>query len=138
LPNVTSRWLYNKPLPTAILKISSSSVLLNGNPGSSFKHLRGLRQGDPLSPYLFILGIDVLNSIFERATQDGLLTKLKGRHASMRISMYADDAVIFTNPKREDITCIMEIMRAFGKATWLNINLAKKVQWRLPDVLDST
>jgi hypothetical protein len=46
-----------------------------------------------------IKAIDVLNSIFERATQDGLLTKLKGRHASMRISMYADDAVIFTNPK---------------------------------------
>jgi hypothetical protein len=33
--------------------------------------------------------------------------------------MYADDAVIFTNPRKEDITCIMDIMWAFGEATGL-------------------
>jgi hypothetical protein len=65
--------------------------------------LRGLRQGDPMSPYLFILAIDVLNNIFDVATQQGFLSKLKGRHASLRISMYADDAVIFTNPKKTSL-----------------------------------
>jgi hypothetical protein len=69
--------------------------------------------------------IDVLNNIFDHATQEGYLTKLKGRHASLRISMYADDVVIFTNPNRQDITRIMEIMRAFGEATGLSIDMAK-------------
>jgi hypothetical protein len=76
-------------------------------------------------PYLFILAIDVLNSIFDITTQQGYLSKLKGRHARLRISMYADDAVIFSNPRRQDITCIMEIMNAFGAATGLKINLHK-------------
>jgi hypothetical protein len=99
--------------------------MLNGCPGNEIMHRRGLRQGDPLSPHLFILAIDVLNNIFDLATQEGYLTKLKGRHASLRISMYADDAVIFTNPNRQDIARIMEIMRAFGEATGLLINMAK-------------
>jgi hypothetical protein len=44
--------------------------------------------------------MDTLNNIFEVATQQGFLSKLKGRRASIRVSMYADDAVIFTNPRK--------------------------------------
>jgi hypothetical protein len=109
----------------AILRTSSSSVMLNGCPGLKIKHLRDLRQGDPLSPYLFIMAMDVLNRIFDLATEDGFLTPLKGRQARLRLSLYANDAVIFTNPKREDVSCIMQIMQAFGDATGLRINMAK-------------
>jgi hypothetical protein len=103
-----------------ILSSSSSVVLLKGGPGQPIKHHRGLRQGDPLSPYLFILAMDVLNQIFDIATEDAFLSPLKGRQARLRLSLYADDAVIFTNPKREDVNCIMQIMETFGDATCLS------------------
>lgn len=109
-----------------ILSSSSSTVLLNGCLGLPVKHRRGLQQGDPLSPYLFILAMDTLNKIFDIATEEGYLTALKGRHARLRLSLYADDAVIFTNPKKkEDISRIMSMMEAFGDATGLRINRAK-------------
>jgi len=69
--------------------------------------------------------MDVLNRIFEIATEDGSLSPLKGRQARLRLSLYADDAVIFTNPNRDDVNCIMQIMEAFGDATRLRINMSK-------------
>jgi hypothetical protein len=69
--------------------------------------------------------MDTLNRIFDIATEEGSLSPLKGRQARLRLSLYADDAVIFTNPKREDINGIMQIMEAFGDATGLRINMEK-------------
>lgn len=109
----------------ALFRSSSSAALLNGVPGQKIWHRRGLRQGDPLSPYLFILAMDVLNQIFDIATEEGRLSPLKGRQAKLRLALYADDAVIFTNPSKEDVKCIMDIMAAFGDATGLRINMSK-------------
>lgn len=108
-----------------ILASSSSMVLLNGILGPKFHHERGLRQGDPLSPYLFILAIDTLQRIFELATEQGELSPLRGRHAKLRLSLYADDAALFVNPCKGDVDLTMEIMTKFGDATGLKINMAK-------------
>ena len=58
---------------TTLLATSSSKVLLNGIPGKKFKHARGVRQGDPLSPLLFILAIDPLPKIIELAAQRNII-----------------------------------------------------------------
>ena len=59
-----------------LLNSATTQVLLNGEPGNSISHQRGFRQGDPLSPMLFILVMDVLNSMFCRAELEGLLQPL--------------------------------------------------------------
>lgn len=51
-----------------------------------------------MSPYLFILAIDTLERVLDQATEDGVLSPLRGRHAKLRLSLYANDAVIFLNP----------------------------------------
>jgi mannosylglycoprotein endo-beta-mannosidase len=110
---------------TAILTTSTSQVLLNGIPGEKIAHGRGLRQGDPLSPLLFILAIDPLQWILSKATELNAITKLRGRAARLRISMYADDAVVFINPVREDVQAFTDILVRFGRATGLVTNMQK-------------
>ena len=62
----------------ALLSSSSSRFLLNGIPGPPIKHGSGFKQGDPLSPLLFVLAIDPLHHILELATHKGLINIFAG------------------------------------------------------------
>ena len=108
-----------------LLCSSRSSILVNGTEGEEIKHARGLRQGDPLSPYLFILAIDALQKVLELATNDGVISPLRGRCAKIRLSLYADDAVIFLNPNREEVASLLNILTHFGATTGLRLNWTK-------------
>lgn len=110
---------------TNLLISSTSRALLNGCPGIPIKHGRGLRQGDPLSPLLFILAIDPFHHLLEKATNLGLLSTLRGRAPRFRTSLYADDAAIFVNPSVQDMTNLTEILRAFGGVSGLRTNMSK-------------
>jgi hypothetical protein len=60
-------------------------VLLNGIPGDFISHQRGMRQGDPLSPMLFILAMDVLGFFISKAENDGLLKPISTRTLQHRV-----------------------------------------------------
>jgi hypothetical protein len=109
----------------SLLCTSSSWVLLNSIPGAPIKHGRGLRQGDPLSPLLFVLAIHPLQQIPELATQHNLLHKIRDRRSIMRTSLYADDADIFVTPLKEEIQNLSSIPAHFGEASGLVANFQK-------------
>lgn len=56
----------------ACITISSFAVIINGGPSSFFKAFRGLRQGDPLSPLLFIVVMEAFNRMIEHAKESDL------------------------------------------------------------------
>lgn len=112
---------------TALLATSTSKVLINGIPSDPITHGRGLRQGDPLSPFLFILVIDPLYQLIHKATEMGLLNKLGGRTPRTSISMYADDAVIFIKPTQADVANATKLLNFFEEATGLKTNLQKTI-----------
>lgn len=85
---------------TMLLSSGSTAVMLNGARGRWYKHFRGLRQGDPLSPMLFILAMEPLQRLLQLATDDGMLSPINHRAAVLRVSLYADDAAVFVNPKK--------------------------------------
>jgi hypothetical protein len=104
---------------------SSTQVLLNGSPGNHITHQRRLRQGDPLSPMLFVLVMDVLSSLFRAAESRGLLQSLGGAGVQSRLSIYVDDVVLFIKPIEEDLNCARMILNCFGSASGLVTNLQK-------------
>jgi len=108
-----------------LLRTSTSTPLLNGRQGAAFSHARGVRQGDPLSPMLFILAMDPLQRLLDRATDHGILTPLPITAAKWRTSMYADDVAIFISPTKDDVQAVKSVLHAFGSFSGLHINLQK-------------
>lgn len=110
---------------SALWGTTSSSVLVNGEPGPRIRHLRGVRQGDPLSPMIFLLAMEPLHRIFQLAQSKGLLHHLQQDCANFRMSLYADDAALFIAPKAWDLQVALAILDIFGQASGLMTNIGK-------------
>nr|CAD1830576.1 unnamed protein product [Ananas comosus var. bracteatus] len=108
-----------------ILKSANTSVILNGIPGNSFTCKRGLRQGDPLSPLLFILCVDVLFRMFQRATSSGLLQDPGIRDVRVQALQFADDLLIFLDGSPRAAAATKLILDDFAACSGLRINYDK-------------
>lgn len=83
----------------------SSCVLLNGIAGTPIPHVRGLRQGDPLSHLLFVMTTGPVNHVLEHATTIGL---------QIRASLCAGNAAIFVSVTKDDVSKLALILHHFG------------------------
>ncbi|WVZ85202.1 hypothetical protein U9M48_032152 [Paspalum notatum var. saurae] len=108
-----------------LLSLAASCILLNGQPGRSIRHRRGVRQGDSLSPMLFILAVDALNRLFDEAVRRGVLSGPGIPRVNYHCSLYADDIVLFFKASTVEAMAIKRILQAFGEASGLVANLAK-------------
>lgn len=111
----------------AILDSGTSSIILNGVPGKVFHCKRGVRQGDPLSPLLFVLAADLLQSIINRAKNEGLLNLPipLDRTNDFPIIQYADDTLLITEACGRQLWILKAILHSFGESTGLKVNYAK-------------
>ncbi|XP_057733904.1 uncharacterized protein LOC130949098 [Arachis stenosperma] len=106
---------------------ASMSVLINGSPTKPFKMERGLRQGDPLSLFLFVLVVDVLHRMIREALRNGRIYPLLVGRDNIELShlQFTDDTILFCLTVEETIRNYKRLLRCFELMSGLSINFEK-------------
>jgi hypothetical protein len=117
------------------------SVLINGTPADFFSSSRGVRQGDPLSPLLFVMVMEAFSRMMNVEVERELLTgfSVGSRHSEvMEVShlLFADDTLIFCKPKMEQLRNLRYLLLCFEAVLGLKINLSKSVIVPIGEVED--
>ena len=105
---------------------STFSVLVNNSPGSCFGPSRGIRQGDPLAPYIFVLAMEYLARTLHRecdCNNSKIGIKLTPGGTPIPFLSFADDTIIFAKANNESIDKIKLILEDFSQVSGLKINL---------------
>nr|GEV01459.1 putative RNA-directed DNA polymerase, eukaryota, reverse transcriptase zinc-binding domain protein [Tanacetum cinerariifolium] len=109
------------------LKSAYGSVLVNGSPTKEFKIEKGLRQGDPLSPFLFLIAVKALHVSLQEAKSKNLFEGIKVGSLEVEIShlQFADDAFIMGKWSIKNANNLCRILRCFNLASGLKVNFSK-------------
>ncbi|KAJ9553900.1 hypothetical protein OSB04_017945 [Centaurea solstitialis] len=112
---------------SACLKSSSMSVLINGSPTKEFLMGKGLWQGDPLAPFLFLLVAENLHLLMEEAKEKGLFEGIVVGDDGLVIShlQFADDAIFFGKWSVRNLRNLIKILDCFHAISGLRINMRK-------------
>ncbi|KAM0029767.1 putative RNA-directed DNA polymerase [Helianthus debilis subsp. tardiflorus] len=104
-----------------------ASVLVNGSPTQEFPCSRGLRQGDPLSPFLFVLAMEALTGIMKQACNIGIFKGLGLSPNGVPIShfLYADDVIFVGEWSFNNLINLKRLLRCFYLSSGLKVNLKK-------------
>lgn len=105
---------------------ASASILVNGSPTPPFKLNRGLRQGDPLSPFLFNLVVESLKLLIKKGIDNHLLEGISLKKNGIMVShlQYANDTIIFL-PHLEFLLNIKKALILFHLASRLKVTFHK-------------
>lgn len=107
----------------ALIKNPSFSVLINGSAQGYFRSSHGLQQGDPLSPYLFILVAEALGRGLKHLQSTG---HIKGLQINQLVppvtnSQFADDTLLAAYPSIQEIHMIKNLLHTYELTTHLRI-----------------
>ncbi|CAH9093039.1 unnamed protein product [Cuscuta europaea] len=138
IPELFVRWIME------CVSTSSFSISINGSLHGWFEGKRGLRQGDPMSPLLFVICLEYFSRLIERRTLDPtfryhpLCSKLKITHLA-----YADDLMLFSKGNYASIKILVEALNDYGLASGLMVNqdksnifLGGNMESRIPYILE--
>nr|GEW17986.1 RNA-directed DNA polymerase, eukaryota, reverse transcriptase zinc-binding domain protein [Tanacetum cinerariifolium] len=113
----------------SFLRSSRGSIIINGSPTEEFQFFKGHKQGDSLSPFLFILIMESLHSSFQRVVDAGMFMGIKLSH-SLNLShmFYANDAVFVGQWCDGNINTPVHVLECFYRASGLRINMSKSTK----------
>ncbi|KAJ6978456.1 hypothetical protein NC653_026763 [Populus alba x Populus x berolinensis] len=120
LPQDMTRWI------TTCITTVYYSINVNGEMHGFFHGTRGIRQGDPLSPYLFVLAMEGLSSIINKSIQSSSF-KYHWRCKPTKLThiCFADDLMLFCHADPNSIMILKNSLDRFSTLSGLAINLAK-------------
>jgi hypothetical protein len=121
-----------------IMSSGTSAIFLNGVPGKVIHCKRGVRQWDPLSPLLFVLAADLLQSIINYAQQSGILSLHIHERCGLDFSIiqYADDTLLVLEACPKQLLVLKSLLHTFTESTCLKVNYQKSYIY--PINVDST
>jgi ribosome-associated protein YbcJ (S4-like RNA binding protein) len=105
----------------------SYSVLINGNLVGNINPLRGLQQGDPISPYLFLLCVETLSSLLFKVENKGFVTGVPTSPRGPRLShlFFADDSLLFCKANSVEWRRLIKILGVYEAGSGQKLNLQK-------------
>ncbi|GKV43679.1 hypothetical protein SLEP1_g50940 [Rubroshorea leprosula] len=111
------------------LQTASVSVLVNGSPTEEFKMEKGLRQGDPIASFLFLIVAEGLNVLIESAINKELFQGIPVGSGDLNIShlQFANDTAVMGKAELGNIKAVKGILRWFELISSLKINFNKSV-----------
>jgi len=114
----------------------SFSILINGQPTDPFSPNRGIRQGDPLSPYIFIICAEVLSGLITKSQQEGHIHGVSIATNAPPIShlLYLDDCILFCKAKPEEGQAIKHILDIYQATSGQKVNMDKSNMFFSPNI----
>nr|XP_025611899.1 uncharacterized protein LOC112705278 [Arachis hypogaea] len=105
----------------------SYKLLWNGCKLEKFLPTRGIRQGDPISPYLFVIAMDKLSQLIEEKVNEGRWKPMTARRQGPAIShlLFADDLLLFVEASTNQMNVVKGVLEEFKLASGFQVNISK-------------